>query len=229
MVYQEALVDPNGITLRADCIVNLVIDHLSRIKLRDNNPQRIYDAETSKFALSINLLATSKQVHDEAFLFFYHQPFAFVNSEAVSVFLANMRPATIGLMKDITILQMRCRGFNNNALLLNLRHATGLTTLRFADRITVSDVHLRQKENGIGFAIASKFYRDAAYFIRSFVAVRGVDDLLRVVKFNEHDLRGDDKTRLQYILNDDRKDAIMNGVKVKLMKNLRIRNGVPKS
>lgn len=199
MVYKQALVDPDVITLKADVIVNTVYDHLARIKPRDDNPYRIYDAEPSKFSLCTNLLATSKQVHDEAFLFFYHQPFAFVNSEAVHIFLADMRPTTIGLLKDITILQIRSRGANNNALLLSLCHSTGLTTLRFADRITASDAHLRQKEKAIGFKIASKFYHDAAYFIRRFVAVRGVDDLLGVFKFNEQDLRGDEKTRLQYM------------------------------
>lgn len=134
-----------------------------------------------------------------------------------------MRPTTIGLLQKIKILEIRRRGINNTALLSGLRHATGLTDLRFGQRLTVSDVHLRYNEKRIGSEIASRFYSDAAYFIRNFVAVHGIDALLKVVKIPRGDLRGNMKARVAHRWTKARKVAIAKGLKARLMRNLRVR------
>lgn len=196
MIYKEALVDPNGqIVLKADFIVRTVYDRVIRTKSLTEGPHDHYAIERTKIQLSTNLLATCKQVYNEAILLVYHQPFVFHNSEAVHIFLANMRPTTINLLKDVTILQLRSRGVNNNALLSGLRHATGLTRLRLSDRVTRSDAHLSFSEKRMGAEVASRFYHDASYFIRNFTAVHGFDRLLKVVKFHKEDLRGSKSTR----------------------------------
>lgn len=214
MVYREALVDPYGIYLSVglrggvwDRVSHVASDGISHIRLK---------------RLSLNLLATCKTVYYEALPVAYRQPFIFCNSQVVHAFLVNLQPSTIGVLKDITITRMRDNFVsNNNALLSGLRHAINLTDFRLGGRVTGSEFQFAKSTRRIGMEIASRFFQDTSYFVRSFVASHGIDALLQVVKFQEADLQGRAATLQGGQLTQARKDTIMESVKAHLLHLLR--------
>lgn len=209
MVYSEALVHPHGV-------------HLWGVMVSGVQDTVVLDpSRYMKTQLSTNLMATCKQVYYEARLVAYRQPFIFNDPQVVHSFLVNLKPSTIGLLKDITINIMRYTRTNNNALLSGLRDAMSLTTFRLGGRVTGSEFQFSRSDHRVGVEIAKKFYSDASYFIIPFVASHGIDTLLQVVKFHTSDLQGNEySVRHGRPMTEARKDTIMESVKTQLLKLL---------
>ncbi|KAJ4415931.1 hypothetical protein N0V82_007052 [Gnomoniopsis sp. IMI 355080] len=213
MVYSEALVDPYGVHLSShyrsgvhDVVARNAAIAMGRVHLK---------------RLSPNLLATCKRVYYEARLVAYRQPFIFAEPQVVHPFLLNLQPSTIGLLKDITLNRMRYMTPNNSTLLSGLRDAMSLTNFRLGSRVTTSEFQFAISPHRVGVEIATRFYKDASYFIRPFVASHGIDALLQVVTFQEADLLGHNEMAQGGQLSQSRKDTIMESVKLHLLVLLR--------
>lgn len=220
MIYEEALVDPDGVHL-AQCAtpwINDIVLHVS--------PQGGF--QKNKKQLSTSLMATSKRVYHETRLVAYRQPFIFPDPTTVHGFLHNLKPSTIGLLRDITIQRMRAQGAKNNPLLSGLRDAMSLKNLRLSGRVTGSNYQISMDERTIGVEIANKFFQDASFFIRPFIDAHGIDHLLQVVKFDEGDKRGDRRYGSVYraTWTAAQETAVMDAVKVRLLKLINTRKSL---
>lgn len=201
-VYEEALIDPHGVNIRAysDTYESVAVHVRPNINLgRYGWPVPhcyirgrwskipLGEMPKRKYRLSTNLLAASKTVYDEAVSFLWTQPFIFNNVVTLHQFLLMLRPETISRLRDITILP---QGWNNTRCLQTfvlLRHAPYLRNLRL-DCDLRTDVRYRTeapKEAVVGKTLAEKLYRDCYPFLKVLVQHRGVESIRDVIKFSK--------------------------------------------
>lgn len=199
-VYEEALVDPHGVNIRAysDKYESVAVHVRNDIHPgvswlnpssyvrgkwtavpRDKLPKK-------KYQLSPNLLAASKTVHDEAASLLWTQPFIFNRVVTLHTFLLMLRPETISRLRDITILS---GGWNSSKCLpafMLLRDAPFLRNLRLDCRMR-SDVRVWGRvpnEADAGERLAENLYRDCYPFLKTLVQQRGAESILSVIKFS---------------------------------------------
>lgn len=239
-VYEEALVDPHGVNIRAywNSYENVPVHVHVRVNV---NPGRydwrepscyirgkwskIPDGELpkKKYKLSPNLIAASKFVHNEAVSLLWAQPFIFANVSTLHSFLIMLRPETIARLRDITIIS---GGWNNNRSLpafVLLRDAPLLQNLRLDCRIR-TEVRIRSglsRQAVIGEALAAKLYKDCYPFLKALVQSRGADAIRTVFRFNRDDLTKyiydmATHTYVQDAWSQDREDKILEALAAEL-------------
>ncbi|KAH8751606.1 hypothetical protein F5883DRAFT_207661 [Diaporthe sp. PMI_573] len=154
-VYEEALVDPHGVTIRSysDKWESFPA-HVSVSNIRSPyylTPKwyvrgkwtTVPDNELpkKKNRLSPNLLAASKTVHAETVSLLWTQPFLFTDVQGLHAFLLMLKPETISRLRDITILQ---HGWTNHKILpafVLLRHAPLRSTWPSCDVYVCGELH----------------------------------------------------------------------------------------
>lgn len=199
-VYEEALVDPYGVNIRAysDKYQSVAVHVRGTVHPglswlhpfsyvrgkwtavpRDELPRK-------KYQLSPNLLAASKTVHDEAVSLLWTQPFIFNRVVTLHTFLLMLRPETISRLRDITILS---GGWNSSKCLpafVLLRDAPLLRNLRLDCRIR-SEVRVWGRvpsEADVGKRLAENLYKDCYPFLQTLVQQQGAESILSVIKFS---------------------------------------------
>lgn len=200
-VYEEALVDPHGVNIRAyaDKYESVALHvSVSDVVSRYISPKRncyvrgqwsrIPDGAVpkKKYQLSPNLLAASKTVHEEAVSLLWTQPFIFTDVAALHTFLLMLRPETISRLRDITILTGGWIGNRAFYAFVLLRDAPFLQNFRLECKIR-SDIRLRSgvpREVAIGQQLASKLYRDCRPFLKALVKQQGAESIHKVFKFH---------------------------------------------
>ncbi|KAJ4388043.1 hypothetical protein N0V93_008648 [Gnomoniopsis smithogilvyi] len=142
------------------------------------------------YSVENSILGSCKWVRNEALDIFWKQKWHFANPETLHAFLMLLKPETIGHINDITIHKdLNKRDIRHFAFLAPLRYATHLQVLRFGGSIDAHPIGSFSEERN-GWIIAQIFFRKFAPFVRAFVALRGVEDLLGVVKFHQIDMGG---------------------------------------
>lgn len=247
-VYEEALVDPHGVTIRTytdrweSFAVHVCIGSARRMYLlRPSCYVRgewtaIPEGElpTKKYQLSPNLLAASKTVHAEAVSLLWEQPFIFTDVEGLHAFLLSLRPETISRLRDITLLQGGWINKKGLQAFVLLRDAPFLENFRFDCKIR-SDVRLRSaipKEASMGEQIANKLYSNCHPFLKAIAEHRGADSILKVLKFNPEDFKNNyyDHVAGRWVRDDwsqERQDRILEALE-KELKTIMGRKVVPR-
>lgn len=236
MVYKETLVDPDGIHIRMfttgyeliarhgppgvvqDWVQDSSNSNLSPKLYRKGNWVQVAreDLSDTKHAITLSLLAASKQVRREAQEVLWNQPFIFPNPGALHTFSLQLPRESFARIRNITFLD-KCvsYGGRNFALLAPLRDATNLSNLRFNLKIChngwapVSDADHGER-------IARRLFKEMSPFIRMFVDRHGIDAFFRVVKLNK-----DNFFNTRFPWDDQRGEKVIAGAKKKIAKLIR--------
>lgn len=204
-IYDEALVDPDGCHIRTyqDKYESFPV-HVSVSNVRPSYyvaPSWYWYGEWTKIPdkmlprrknqLSPDLLAASKKIHAEAASKLWAQRFLFSGVQGLHAFLLMLRPETISMLRDITILQ---HGWTNHRILpafVLLRNAPFLENLRLDCRIR-PDTRPRSgvpKEEAMGHQLAAKLYSNCHPFLKALVKEKGNDAILKVIKFTREEFK----------------------------------------
>jgi hypothetical protein len=236
-IYQEALVDPHGLTIRSytDRWETFAVHvSISNVKSPHNPTPKWYfrgkwtdvpanELPKKKNQLSPNLLAASRTIHYEAASLLWTQPFLFTDVQGLHAFLMMLRPVTISRLRDITILRA---GWVNQKILpafVQLRDAPFLENLRIDCRIR-ADIRPRSgvtKEVSIGQQLATKIYSNCHPFLKALVKHRGEEAILEVFKFTREEFSNNyyDHMAGRWVRDDwsqDREDKILEAVVAEL-------------
>ncbi|POS69744.1 hypothetical protein DHEL01_v211860 [Diaporthe helianthi] len=204
-VYAEALVDPDGVTIRAftDKYETTPI-HVPAGNIKPPyylTPKWYWYGKWTDIPgnrlprkmnhLSPNLLAACKTIHAEAAKMLWEQPFLFTDVLGLHSFLLMLRPETIGKLRDITILQ---HGWTTHKILpafVLLRDAPLLQNLRLDCRVR-PDIRPRagvSREVSMAQQLATKLYSNCHPFLKALVKERGDDAILEVIKFSREEYK----------------------------------------
>lgn len=204
-IYDEALVDPDGVTIRtfSDRYESTPI-HVPANNIRTTyylTPRWYWYGKWTeipgnrlprkKNQLTPNLIAASKTIFAEAAKKLWEQPFLFTDVQGLHAFLLMLRPETIARLRDITILQ---HGWTNHKILpafVLLRDAPLLENLRLDCRVR-ADIRPRagvSKEVSMGQQLATKMYSNCHPFLKALVKKRGEDAILEVIKFTRDEFK----------------------------------------
>ncbi|KAG8158319.1 hypothetical protein KVR01_012080 [Diaporthe batatas] len=205
-VYDEALVDPDGVTIRTftdkyeSTPVHVAVSNIRTAYFL--TPKWYHHGKWTevpanqlprkKNQLSPNLIAASKTIHGEASKKLWEQPFLFSDVQGLHAFLLMLRPETIARLRDITILQ---HGWNNHKVLpafVLLRDAPLLRNLRLDCRIR-PDIRAARaghnQENSMGQQIATRLYSNCHPFLKALIKERGSGAILEVIKFSREEFK----------------------------------------
>lgn len=247
-VYEEALVDPHGVTIRTYsdrwesfavhvCTGNIRRMYLIQPSCYVRGKWTAIPADeipTKKYQLSPNLLAASKTVHAEAVSLLWEQPFIFSDVQGLHSFLLLLRPETISRLRDITVI--RAGWINQKCLqaFVLLRDAPFIENFRFDCKIR-PDIRLRSaipKEESMAEQLATKLYSNCYPFLRTIAEHRGEDSILKVLKFTQEEFKNNyyDHMTNGWVRDDwsqERQDKILKALE-KQLKTIMNRKVVPK-
>jgi len=142
-----------------------------------------------------NLLATCKTVNAEATAIFWTQPFYVADLATMHAFLYRIGPATMTLMRDVTLIAwprtQHCLGIPVFNL---LRAATNLESLTVFDQIFAHSWRIPSGEAGDSDRakyVAKKLYREIFPWIEAVMRKDGggIERLEKVLRINEDNLK----------------------------------------
>jgi hypothetical protein len=142
------------------------------------------------------LLATSKAINAEAAPMFWGQPFYISDLVAMHTFLHRITPASLALMREVTIISWpRTQKHLSMAIFNLLRAATNLEHLTVYDQI-IKQLPYRIPSNTNGDSdrakhVAKKLYRDIYPWLEAMVQTRGIEHLEKVLKLHEDNFQPD--------------------------------------
>lgn len=142
-----------------------------------------------------NLLAVSKHIYGEAAQMMYSQPFYFSDSSAMCTFFGRMRPKTMAMMQEITIISWqasRTHKFMNMPAMALLRGAVNLKQLHIFDTFVHGAYRIPSTPDGDGERsrhVAKKVYKDCYLWLQAVVSAGGIEALKKVLVLNEENFR----------------------------------------
>lgn len=142
------------------------------------------------------LLATSKAINAEAAPMFWGQPFYVADLATMHTFLYRLGPASLALMREVTIISWPQGQKNLSGPVFNLlRGATSL------ERLAVYDVIIKRHPyripRGIGGDqdrarhVAKKLYRELFPWLETMIKAGGIEHVEKVLQLHEDNLKAD--------------------------------------